>query len=164
MRKRKLLVSISAILLAVTGLPVVQAAELVAHYEFEDPDNLGLDSSGLENHADDVSSVEQVEGQFGQGGFFDESQASNFIKTGGLTGFTGKPGVTLAAWVKLDEGTTGFDGIISQDSGACCDNRILLHSGDHKPFINLSEHADRHLTEGPEFNVDEWMHIAMTGL
>ncbi|MFT5189521.1 MAG: hypothetical protein ACI957_002551 [Verrucomicrobiales bacterium] len=30
--------------------------------------------------------------------------------------------------------------------------------------MNLSEHADRHLTEGPEFNVDEWMHIAMTGL
>ena len=137
------------------------ASALVAHYEFEDPNNLGLDSSGMDNHAE-VSDVEQVEGQFGQGGFFDETLPSSFVVLDGLNGFTGKPGVTLAAWVKLDEATTGFDGIISQDPGGCCQNRILLHP-DHNVFINLSEHNDRHLTGGPAVEFDEWTHIAMVG-
>ena len=159
----RLLFSVATMVLFIAALASSQAAELVAHYEFEDPNDLGHDSSGNDNHAETVESVNQVEGQFGQGAFFDEGEGSNFYKSDGLTGFTGKPGVTLAAWVKLDEATTGFDGIISQDSGACCDNRILLHSGTHKPFINLSEHADRHLDAGPEFLVDEWTHIAMTG-
>jgi hypothetical protein len=139
---------------------------LVAHYEFEDPDDLGHDSSGMENHAE-VSEVVQVEGNtdagFGQGAFFDESLASSFVQTGGLSGFTGKPGVTLAAWVKLDENTTGYDGIISQDPGGCCQNRILLEPG-HNVFINLSEHSDRNLSGGPPVDFDVWTHIAMTGL
>jgi hypothetical protein len=142
-----------------------RAPVLVAHYEFEDPDDLGLDSSGNENHAEVVEEVEQVDGpdEFGKGGFFDESLASNF-HIGPLDGgFTGKPGVTLAAWVKLDEASTGFDGIISQDAGGCCQNRILLHP-DHAVFINLSEHADRHLSSGPLLEFDVWTHVAMTGL
>ena len=138
---------------------------LIAHYEFEDPGDLGHDSSGNENHAEVVEEVEQVDGpeEFGKGGFFDESLASNF-HIGPLDGgFTGKPGVTLAAWVKLDEASTGFDGIISEDAGGCCQNRILLHP-DHAVFINLSEHNDRHLNAGPLLEFDVWTHVAMTGL
>ena len=161
--RRAFAVSVCAIVAAVCSGPTSEAATLVAHYEFEDADDLGKDSSGMGNHADDVIEVEQVAGQFGQGAFFDESLGSSFVKFGGLDGFTGKPGVTLAAWVNLDEATTGFDGIISQDAGACCDNRILLHP-ENTPFINLSEHDDRHLTGAPIFEFDEWMHIAMTGL
>lgn len=153
-------VTLAVALLSVTSS---HAATLVAHYEFEDSDDLGRDSSGMENHADDVIEVEQVDGQFGQAAFFDEFAGSSFVKFGGLEGFTGKPGVTLAAWVNLDEATTGFDGIISQDAGSCCDNRILLHPN-QQPFINLSEHSDRHLTTAPFFEFGEWMHIAMTGL
>jgi hypothetical protein len=137
---------------------------LIAHYEFEDPGDLGHDSSGNENHAEVVEEVEQVDGpeEFGKGGFFDESLASNF-HIGPLDGgFTGKPGVTLAAWVKLDEASTGFDGIISQDAGGCCQNRILLHP-DHAVFINLSEHNDRHLNAGPLLEFDVWTHVAMVG-
>ena len=155
-----LLIMTVAILMATSPS---HAAELVAHYEFEDPTNLGLDSSGLNNHAE-VSDVEQVEGQFGQGGFFDESIPSSFVKSDGLSGFSGKPGVTLAAWVKLDEAATGFDGIISQDAGACCDNRILLHNGDHKPFINLSEHQDIHVTDSDPVEFGVWTHVAMVGM
>ena len=163
LRKQQTLLSVAAVVMTVFLIASSQAATLVAHYEFEDPDNLGFDSSGMENHADEVFEVEQVDGQFGQGAFFDESFASSFVKFGGLEGFTGKPGVTLAAWVNLDAATTGFDGIISQDAGSCCDNRILLHPN-QQPFINLSEHDDRHLTSAPFFEFDEWMHIAMTGL
>ncbi|HUF61471.1 MAG TPA: LamG-like jellyroll fold domain-containing protein [Verrucomicrobiales bacterium] len=160
---RGIVFSAAVAVVAFVQTPYAPAAELVAHYEFEDPNNLGLDSSGLGNHADDVFQVQQVEGIFGQGGFFNESLGSRFIKQGGLTGFSGKPGVTLAAWVKLDPSTTGYDGVISQDDGDCCDNRILLAPGDHRPFINLSEHSDRHLTSGPVFEFNQWMHIAMTG-
>ena len=84
-------------------------------------------------------------------------------KFDGLDGYTGKPGMTLAAWVNLDPATSGFDGIISQDGGGCCEHRILLHPN-QQPFINLSEHDDRHLTLAPFFEFEEWMHIAMTVL
>ncbi|MCB1094728.1 MAG: LamG domain-containing protein [Verrucomicrobiae bacterium] len=137
-------------------------ATLVAHYEFEDPNNLGLDSSGNGNDAV-VAEVEQVEGMFGQAGFFDEALGSSFVQEGGLKGFVGKPGVSLAAWVKLDENTTGYDGIISQDPGGCCQNRILL-TADHNLFINLSEHDDRNLTDGPYFEIDQWVHVVMVGI
>ena len=133
---------------------------LVAHYQFEDPENLGLDSSGKDNHAE-VADVEQVEGRIGMAGFFDESFPSSFVKEGGLEGFTGKPGVTLAAWVKLHEDTSGFDGIISQDSGSCCENRILLHPSNNL-FVNLSQHQDENLTEAI-VELDTWTHVVMTG-
>ena len=111
--------SVAAMVLAVFSfsVPAFGAGTLVAHYEFEDADDLGKDSSGMGNDADEVFEVEQVEGQFGQGAFFDESLGSSFVKFDGLNGFSGKPGVTLAAWVSLDGATTGFDGIISQDGG-----------------------------------------------
>jgi len=146
---------------AIFALPLSRAGTLIAHYEFEDPADLGHDSSGMDNHAT-TDSVGAVEGWAGGGAFFDESASSSFVKSGGLSGFTGKPGQTFAAWVKLDPRTTGYDGIISQDTGACCLNRVLL-SPAHQPFINLSEHNDRNLTAAPVFAFDEWMHIAMTG-
>ncbi|MCA9217826.1 MAG: LamG domain-containing protein [Planctomycetales bacterium] len=155
--------TIAALFLVLFSLPSYGEGILVAHYEFEDPDDCGKDSSGMGNDADEVFEVEQVDGVFGNGAFFDETLQSNFVKYDGLEGFTGKPGVTLAAWVRLDEATTGFDGIISQDAGGCCQNRILLHPN-QQPFINLSEHDDRHLTASEFFEFDEWMHIAMTGL
>ncbi|MGK0185398.1 MAG: hypothetical protein ACI9R3_001176 [Verrucomicrobiales bacterium] len=146
------------------SVPAAGEVVLVAHFEFEDPDNLGLDSSGKGNDADEVTEVVQVEGQFGQAAFFDESLPSSFVKTGGLSGFTGKPGVTLAAWVKLDDATSGYDGIISQDAGGCCDNRVLLQPDSHLPFINLSEHQDVPINDAPAFEIGVWTHIAMTGL
>ena len=144
----KILIAVAVVNAIGCVAPCRAEGTLVAHYEFDNPENLGLDSSGMDNHAD-VSNVQRMLGRFGGGAFFDESISSSFVKSDGLTGFTGKPGVTLAAWVKLDEGTTGFDGIISQDSGTCCENRILLHNVDRKPFINLSEHDDRHLMDAP---------------
>lgn len=146
----------------VFGASAASGAELVAHYTFDDPDDLGHDSSGQENHADTVTNVDAVEGWFGGGAFFDQGRRSAFVKNGGLTGFTGKPGQTFAAWVKLDPGSTGYDGIISLDSGSCCETRILI-SPSHNAFINLSQHDDRHFTNGPPFEFDEWTHIVMTG-
>ena len=162
-QQRSVIFSIAAIVTAIVSIQVAHAADLVAHYTFDDPNDLGRDSSPFENHADEVSDVETVAGQFGTAAFFDESLSSSFNILGGLEGFSGKPGVTLAAWVKLDEATTGFDGIISQDGGSCCQNRILLHP-ERQPFINLSEHSDRHLTEAPAFEFGDWTHIAMTGM
>ena len=149
--------------LATLSVQAFGAGTLVAHYEFEDEDDLGKDSSGMGNHADDVIEVEQVDGKIGNAAFFDEAFGSSFVKYDGLDGFTSKPGVTLAAWVNLDEASTGFDGIISQDGGGCCEHRILLHP-QNQPFINLSEHDDRHFNFADPFEFDEWTHIAMTGL
>ena len=163
MKKNKYLSVVAVIIAMLLSGAAFGAGTLVAHYEFEDANVLGKDSSGMGNDADDVIEVEQVDGQIGKGAFFDEFAGSSFVKYDGLEGFTGKPGVTLAAWVSLDEETTGFDGIISQDAGGCCDNRILLHPNNN-PFINLSEHDDRHFASADPFEFDEWTHIAMTGL
>ena len=139
-----------------------QAATLVAHYTFDDPSNLGLDSSGMGNDAV-VSNVNAVAGVSGGGGFFDEGAGSSFVQSGGLTGYTSKPGYSLSAWVNLDAATAGFDGIVSQDGGSCCQHRILIHS-DNNLYINSSEHSDRHLSGGPALVLGEWTHVAMTGM
>ena len=57
--------SVVAMSIGVFSVPASEAATLVAHYEFEDADDLGRDSSGMGNHADEVFEVEQVEGVFG---------------------------------------------------------------------------------------------------
>lgn len=138
------------------------ATELVAHFEFEDSGNLGHDSSGMGNHITTISDVTQEEGKFGSGAYFDEERSSVFRLDGGLNGFTGLPGRTFAAWVKLDSAATGFDGILSQDSGGCCNTRLLTHP-DRRPFINLTEHLDRHLTGSPAISIGEWAHYTLVG-
>ena len=148
------------ILLGMAVAGAAQAATLVADYRFEGND-LGTDSSGMANHGTVQGGVTQVEGRLPgtSAAFFDGS--SGTIRIDPLNGYTGLPGFTMSAWVKLDPGTGGFDGVISQDNGACCETRLLLTAG-HNPYINVHQHADKNLTS-TSLVVDQWEHIVLTG-
>jgi len=135
------------------------AATLVARYEFEDGLDMGSDISGLGNDADTVLNISQTGGHIAgrdAGAFGGTHQ----LKINSLTGYDGLPGFTLAAWVKLDNDTTGYDGIIAQDTGGCCETRFMLN-GDQHPFINVHQHSDRTLglVTVPK---GSWFHYALT--
>lgn len=146
------------LLVAVTP---THAAELVANYRFESSANLGLDSTPFANHGTVLGSLTQVAGRNAntQAAIFDGT-TSLIQVLGGLNGYDGRPGFTFAAWVNLDAGTTGFDGIVSQDSGACCVHRLLLDPT-HQPYINVGAHDDRTLPVPQPTGA--WFHIALVG-
>ncbi len=137
-----------------------QAATLVAHYKFDNAGNLGLDSSGLGNHAVNTS-VGQGLDRFSvpSAGTFNGS-SSKLVESGGLAGYTGLPGFTFAAWVNRSSLDGGFSGIVSQDAGGCCTTRLLLDGGD-TPYINAGAHVDADYA-APVIANDAWVHLIMT--
>ncbi|MFC1806536.1 LamG domain-containing protein [Planctomycetota bacterium] len=138
------------------------AFTLVGEYLFEDPNNLGLDTSGFNNHGTVLGNTTQTAGHApGSGAIFLDGSGDK-ITIPPLTGFDGLPGLTLQAWVKLDPATGGYDGVISQDTGSCCQTRVLL-SPDHHPYINVHQHSDRHLT-GATVPIGEWVQLTLTAL
>jgi arabinan endo-1,5-alpha-L-arabinosidase len=140
----------------------IGAATLVGHYDFEDPDNLAHDSSGSANDGVISGSITQAPGYLpsSHGAFFDDGSSST-ITIPPMTGYTGIPGFTFTAWVNQDAGATAYDGIISQDTGGCCDNRLLL-SPAHHPFINVGQHSDRPLN-GTTLAPGTWYQLVLTG-
>jgi len=157
MTSRILSVAVTVLLLATSPL---HAFTLVGEYLFEDATDLGRDSSGLGNNGVAAASLTQVAGRasFSQAAFFNGSNSNVVIDS--LTGYDGLPGFSLTAWVKLASDTSGYDGVISQDTGACCETRLLL-SPQHHPYINAHQHADKHLT-GATVPLDQWVHLTLT--
>ena len=138
-----------------------QAAVLVADYDFSNALNLGLDSSGHGNNATVVSGVTQTSGPpaGSHGALFDQS--SSFQINGGLTGYNGLPGFSFAAWVNVNGSYGGYNGVLSQDFGDCCINRLLL-SGGQSPFINVGARYDVSLN-ATTAALNTWHQIVMTG-
>lgn len=155
------MVVVFALLGCVAGSSSVRAASLVAQYEFENAGNLGQDISGLANDGTAFGGVSQAAGAYGgsSGAFFDGAGGTR-IQAGPLTGYTGLPGFSMSAWVKQDPAASGFDGIISQDGGGCCQTRFLISSS-KSPYINVHQHSDRHLNT-VALPVNSWYHVALT--
>ena len=142
-----------------TAPPAAHGGTLVARWDFDNAGNLGLDTSGFGNHATTLAGVTQVAGAFpGSGAGFFDNAASTFTRSP-MAGYDGTGGFTLAAWFRLDPTATPWDGIISQDDGACCQNRILVSPGFY-PMINAHEHNDQHLNS-VFLSTNQWYHIAM---
>ncbi len=138
------------------------AAALVADYTFANASNLGLDSSGNGNNATLVQNVSQATGPSAgtTAGVF--GQTSEFQINGGLTGYNGQPGFSLSAWVYVSGAYGGYNGVISQDFGGCCINRLLLGTGT-TPFINAGAHNDT-VPSGDVLPVGHWYNIVMTSV
>ncbi len=151
-------ISVSLLLAAIIAVPS-SAAQLVADFRFENGANLGEDSSSQANHGTVVGTVNQVAGRSAstRAATFDGA-TSRIEVLGGLNGYDGQPGFSFAAWVYLDPATTGFDGVISQDAGACCTHRLLLDPT-HTPLINVGVHDDRSV--GTALPTGTWFHIVM---
>lgn len=155
----RIFILIAALGIMCFNLPVVDAATLVADYQFENTSNLGLDSSSYVNNGTVVGGVTQVAGHSGSsmGASFDGSGLIE--KLGGLAGYTGLPGFTFAAWVNLKD-SGAYRGVISQDFNyTSCFNRLLLTPSQY-PFINVEAHVD--YTLGSSLPSNTWFFITMT--
>ena len=136
----------------------VEAATLIAHYDFQDSSNLGLDSSGNGNDLIAQGLALQAAGRDGAESAL--QLAESHMRRGALLGgFTATSGLTYAAWVNRP-GNTAFDGVISQDAGGCCNFRLLLESESERPYLNSGTHSDFQIGGGTPEN--EWFHIVMT--
>jgi hypothetical protein len=154
----RIFILIAALGILCFNLPVVEAATLVADYQFENVSNLGIDSSSYGNNGSVVGNVTQVAGHTGSsmGAYFNGNDL--ITKLGGLTGYTGLPGFTFAAWVNLN-GSSSYRGVISQDWSGECFNRLLLNPS-QQPFINVEEHSDYSL--GSSLASNTWFFITLT--
>ena len=84
------------------GLPASESEfEVVAYYSFDDPQNIGADSSGKGNHLSAQGTVSySASGRFDGGAYFD---GSAYLTRQSLQGFpSGDESFTMAAWVKTD--------------------------------------------------------------
>jgi hypothetical protein len=149
---------IVAVLLPSFCSNIALSATLVARWDFENAGNLGLDSSGANNNGTITGTVTQVNGRMAssRGAHFDFSK----IVIGPMAGYTGAGGVTLAAWVNRDAADGSYDGIISQDTGGCCNYRLLIDPSDH-PFINSGSHIDNNYS-AITLQSGQWSHVALT--
>jgi autotransporter-associated beta strand protein len=143
--------------------PSLQAAVLIARYEFENVADLGLDSAGNSDPGVVGTGVSQTVG------VLPGTSAASFSGTGCITinntplngDYTGVPGFSFAAWVKLPEALADYGGVVSQDAGSL-ETRLLITPGETpRPFFNAHDWPADHqiaytLPVGP------WFHIAMT--
>jgi hypothetical protein len=134
------------------------ATALVAEYNFSNGANLGADSSG---HGNDQS----VSGSVSQGSGPDGLNSAVFNggileRTTGLNGFSGINGFTYTAWVNVSS-LGAYNGVISQDFGSCCINRLLIDPSGH-PFLNVSGHND--VTTSDTLAPQTWYFLALTAV
>jgi len=162
MSKSRFLVVVVSVLMLGLGVDAACAGlTLVGHYTFEDGAELGKDSSGWGNDGVAAPSLTQVAGAYAGSNAASFNGSSGKIVISPLSGYDGLPGLTFAAWVNQASSASGYDGILSQDAGSCCENRLLISSSNH-PYINVHQHADKHLT-ATTLPRDQWYHIVLTG-
>jgi len=167
MKLRSTLFAFAALVVAPMAAGPAGAAALVAQYQFADANNLGLDSSGFGNDLTNFGATQTAGHNAGSfGAQFDGSDVMQ--RLGGMTGYDGKPGFTYAAWVNLSGPSPNtYFGIISQDFGACCDNRLLItETPSRHPYINEDNgtQSDRYLGAGAPIPLNTWFYIVMTGV
>lgn len=157
----KSILVVAVVLVAVAVAWPAQAALIVARYEFENSGQLGYDSSGGANHGTVYGTVTQVAGHIpgSMAAQFTESTVARIVIPP-LAGYTGLPSVSFAAWVKRDTSAGGWDGVISQDPGGCCNYRLLVAPGDYA-YLNSGYHSD-FTFPGTTFPRNQWYHVAMT--
>ena len=137
------------------------AGTLVARYEFENAANLGFDFAGGDDNATPQGGVAQAAGRPNAPGSFGASfdGVDDVLReNGGLTGYDGLPGVTFTAWVN-NTADGSYNGIISQDAGACCNYRVLIDPA-NQLYINTGAHQD--LGNAGAVPPATWHHVAMT--
>ena len=114
---KKLSIAVTSTTIAILGiLWTTQKAEaiLIGLYEFNDSNNLGLDTSGNNNNANNNGAVFDASGYEGGAASFNGS--SSFLRVSTNVNPSVLPQLTWGAWVKPDL-TNGIRTVLSGDDG-----------------------------------------------
>ena len=136
-----------------------EGATLVADWNFS-PANRAADASGNGNNLTTLTGVTYSAGPkaaYPAANFNGNSSTAN--DTSGLNNFTGLGAVTYSAWVDVTNPNSGsYQGIISQDTGSCCNERLLVNPSGNL-FFNSGAHDDE--TSGASLSTG-WHLVTMT--
>ena len=142
-------------LMACAGATGLSAATLVAQYDFSNAANLGQDSSGNGNSLTNYGVVQGT----GPDGLASGIFGYGSILSGSLSGFNVANGFSYAAWVNLSGIGGAWDGIISQDGGICCYNRLMVNPSG-QTLVNVAEHNDQVVNTAIGLNT--WVFLVLT--
>ncbi len=148
-----------AALLSFMATSETLAANLVAEWRFL-PANPAADSSGYGNSLTSLGGVTSYgAGPNGYVAANINNTATTVADTTGLNGYTGLNAVSISAWADLTNPANGsYQGIVSQDAGGCCGQRILVDPSGNI-FVDTGTHAD--INTGVQFG-SGWHQVVMT--
>ncbi|MGF9695963.1 alpha-L-arabinofuranosidase C-terminal domain-containing protein [Paenibacillus sp. MABNR03] len=137
--------------------------QIIAHYKFEDANNIGKDYSGQGKDSiaagESVPSVEKVQGR-AAATFAGGANGTSYLQLPAdlFQNVNDKTGITVATWVNLNKGVNVWERIF--DFG----------KGEKGPYLfltrqlrgTLSAEDDLVVDPGRGFAAGEWMHVALT--
>jgi hypothetical protein len=137
------------------------AATLIGQYLFQSQGTLGVDSSGNGNDlTTSVGSPSWSSSGPGSVSSVALPTGSSLQRIPGMNNYTGASGFSYTAWVNLIDASLGYDGIVSQDFGSCCINRLMVDSS-RQPYIDIGGHNDVAFASTVP-NYGTWFFIALT--
>ncbi|MFD1176932.1 alpha-L-arabinofuranosidase C-terminal domain-containing protein [Paenibacillus puldeungensis] len=137
--------------------------QIIAHYKFDNPENIGKDSSGQNNHGVGAGSlppeVSLVSGRPAVT-FAGGRNGSSFIQLPSdlLAGVNDSTGITVTAWVNFGKGTSVWERIFDFGNGETGPAMFLTR----QLRGTLSAGGDLVVDPGRGFATGEWMHIALS--
>lgn len=149
------------------------SAELIGHYTFDDPLNLGADSSGHGNHADAVNLVGFTPAGVSGGAASFTASSQSYLYWGGLSDAIANSvggDFSFSVWVRttqendVDSGN-GYDGagiIYSDIRGGHDDTIPLAITGNKAAFFTGITYEGNTLHSTTDINTDEFVHVVVT--
>lgn len=154
--------------LLVTSLPA--QTQLIGHFTFDDPANLGADSSGFGNNADTIYNVTATTaGQFGHAANFDGSYLRWTSSTNPVQSILAND-FTFSVWLKTtqsfaSDGSSGNDGagIIWGDLEFSNNDAIpMALTGNNLGFFTGSPSGDTTIHSTTAINTGDYVFLAVT--
>ncbi|OKP88221.1 alpha-L-arabinofuranosidase C-terminal domain-containing protein [Paenibacillus sp. P32E] len=137
--------------------------QIIAHYRFEDAENVSHDSSGQDNHglaSGTLPPVVSIVGGRSAVTFAGGRNGSSFIQLPSdlLEGVNDNTGITVAAWVNFGKGTSVWERIFDFGNGETGPSVFLTR----QLRGTLSAGMDLVADPGRGFAGGEWIHIALS--
>lgn len=137
--------------------------QIIAHYKFDNPENLGKDSSGNNNHGVGAGSLPprvSLVGERPAVTFAGGRNGSSFIQLPSdlLAGVSDNTGITVTAWVNFGKGTSVWERIFDFGNGETGPAMFLTR----QLRGTMSAGGDLVVDPGRGFATGEWMHIALS--
>ncbi len=160
----KLIGLIASVILA--GCAAARAeiiSNLEVHYQFENPDNFGENSAGVDATAIGGLSPQAGPGTLGQAADFGTYQDPRYLEVNGKSDPADGP-LSMAAWFKTTDGDNGLT--VIHGAGDASDDVAVLAIVLGRPAVLLgeagSDPSTNPLVHSSELADGQWHHMAMT--